>query len=354
MPSAPNKLYPSLTPESPETAVDETTTSPDEKIDEAFGHQLWEPFPGPLPGTTSLWAVQKRLSYHNIPHDNLSPTDLLKFMGVVETSSTARLFQIVEGAARDKLPGVSTVSLAKKWFTNLAIPAPETLVGFDNLSSKNPITVVGGASVRLLSQGDNDEEEKEGGKEHGSFQDKVEKSLTCGVPPGYRRFLHGTDAAAAHNILNDGIRQARFVNDCDFGPAFHTTENCNLAFMFSIYGAAAGCGRAAVLSFDVPETAYSGLKIWQVDGPEWSNVVKLCHRGDSDTAFLGNETTEVAVGEMSHRIGGTKPDDPVVPFRGSDESSGDFDNVQHAFRGSSANILTADMAKVSALLFEMH
>jgi len=350
MSSAPKKLYPSLTPMSPETAVDESTTSPDEKIEKAFGHQLWEPFSGPLPGTTSLWAMQKRLSNTNIPQDNQSPTDLLKFLGIVESPSTVRLFQIVECAARDKLPGVSTVSLAKKWFTNLATPAPETLVGFDNLSSKKPTTVIGGASVRLLSRdalsfgrggdgGRGDEEEKEGGEEHGSLQDIVEKTLTSGVPPGYRRFFHGTDAAAAHNILNDGIRPVRFVNNCDFGPAFYTTENCNLAFMFSIYGAAVGCGQAAGLSFDVPEAAYSGLKIWQVDGPEWS---------------MGNETAEVAVGEMSHRIGRTNPDDSVVPFRGLDESSGNFDNVQHAFRGSSASILTADMAKVSALLFEVH
>ena len=363
MPSTPNKLHPSLKAVSPDSV--HGTTSPEERIDEAFGHKLWVPFEGPLPGTTSLWAAHKRLSNRSLPQDHhLSPTELLKFLGVVEIPSTARLFQIVEGAARDKLPGVSTVSLAKKWFAHLAIPA-EKLSDFDGLNDENPTMEVRGASVRLLSHdapsfgggggggGGDEEGEKQGDDKGNSFEDEVEKYLTSGVPRGHRRFFHGTDSVAAHNILTEGIRAIRFANNSDFGPAFCTTENCNLAFMFSIYEAAAGSGRAAVLSFDVPEATYNNLKCWQVNYPEWTNVVSLCHMGDSDKALVGNESIGVVVGDMSHRIGGSSDETPVRPFKGSDESSDDFDIVQHAFRGSSGQILTADMAKVGALLFDI-
>jgi len=254
-----NKLHPTLTPVSPDSG--DETISPNARIEEAFGHELYAPFHGPLPGTTALWAAHKRLSNETTPREHLSPTDLLKSLGVVEIPSTVRLFQIAEGAARDKVPGVSTVSLAKKWFAHVAIPS-ETLADFD-LSSDNPTTVVQGASVRFVGhddpssgeEGDDEEEEKQGDAKDSSFERKVETILTSGIPPGHRRFFHGTDSVAAHNILHDGIRPARFVNDSDFGPAFYATENCNLAFMFSIHAAASNSGRAAILSFDVPEVA---------------------------------------------------------------------------------------------------
>jgi len=273
MPSTPNKLHPTLTPVSPDSV--DGTTSPDEKIIEAFGHKLWDPLQRPLPGTTTLWAAHKRLSNRNLPREHLSPTDLLKFLGVVEIPLTARLFQIVEAAERDKLPGVSIVSLAKKWFAHLAIPA-QKLSDIDSLDSQNPTMEIGGAKVFFLphdapssdDEGD-DEEEKQGDEKDPSFQDKVEKTVTSGIPPGHRRFFHGTDSTGAHNILNEGIRKARFEKYSDFGPAFYATENCNLALMFSIYAAASGSGRCAILSFDVPETAYNELQCFQLNGSEW-------------------------------------------------------------------------------------
>lgn len=365
MSSTPVKLHPSLAPVSPDS-VDDGTTSPDALFDEAFGNKLWQPFKGPLPGTTCLWAAHKRLSNCNLPQDDMSPTELLEFLGVVEIPATARLFQIVEAAARDKLPSVSTVSLAKKWFSHLATPS-KTLAGFDELNANNPTTEVGGVSVRLLSQdapssGDGDDDDNEEGdgkgqgeKEKNSFEDEVEKILTSGIPPGHRRFFHGTDATAAHNIASDGIRQARFAQISDFGPEFYTAENSNLAFMFSIYAAAAGCGRAAILSFDVPETVCDDLLCWRVTNDEWSDVVSLCHKGDFDKAFIGKESVQVVIGNMSHRVGGSSPGSPVRPFRGLDESVTEVvDIVQHAFRTSSGYILLADKAKVSILLLDIH
>ena len=365
MPSTANKLHPSLAPVSLDT-VDGTdgAASPDERINEAFGNKLWDPLPGPLPGTTSLWAAHKRLSNRKLPQQ-LSPTDLLKYLGVVEIPSTTRLFQIVEAAARDKLPGVSTVSLAKKWFAHLANPVV-TLSDFDKLSKENPTTEVGGgASVLLLShdagsssegEGDGGDEEgkKHGDKKDASFEEKIEKYLSHEVPAGHRRFFHGTDSVAAHSILNDGITQELFAVDSDFGPAFFTTENCNLAFMFAIYGAAAGSGRGAILSFDVPETAYNDLKCWQVNEPEWGNIVSLCHQGFFLKAFAGKKSVEVVVGDMSHRIATSSDGSHVRPFKGLDEHSDDFDIVQHAFRGNSVRILTANMGKVRVLLFDQN
>jgi len=88
--------------------------------------------------------------------------------------------------------------------------------------------------------------------------------------------------------------------------------------------------------------------------PRWRATASICHRGDFDKAFVGKEGVEVGVGVMSHRVGESWDGSPPQPFKVMDATDDDFDNVQHAFRGNSANILTADMAKVRALLFNMN
>jgi len=84
------------------------------------------------------------------------------------------------------------------------------------------------------------------------------------------------------------------------------------------------------------------------------DVVSLCHRGDFDKAFDGKESIELAVGLMSHRVGGSSEGSSVQPFKGMDGTADDFDIVQHAFREDSANILTANKANVRALVFSMN
>ena len=379
---------PALAPVSPQSSRG-SGESIDRLIEEAFGGKLWYPLEHPLAGVSACTAAQKRLLYAPPSPPGMSPTEILKHLGLFETETTAHLFSVVELAAVNNLPGTTTVALAVKWFAYLSKGLPITELAFDNLDEQNPTMSFNGSTIRLFTRlgstagesecltrfglfcnkahtwlfafyfsgtgdgnGDEEQEGKEENKdeERNPIEDRMERFLTSDVPEGHRRFFHGTDSISAAAILEYGIDKNKFFPTADFGPAFYCAERFVESFKYGIMASVMrkNSSRGAVMSFDVPEDSYDGLESWVLENPnEWGNLVFKCYNNELTQGFDGHESAEVVVGLVSSGVGDARSPDSV-------RASGAGDVMQHAFRGDSAhNLLHANLAKVRVALFEV-